>query len=675
MSIFIALIFQVLFVFFAMVINVGLLVHHKINLQNSVDIGAYYAASRQAELLNTIAHQNYQIRQAWKLLSWRYRVLGTLGFENHPSKANDDSEGFWLKSFNNTFLEKQGGVPPVVCTAFAGIWKNAPDNEDSCEKYFSSGGYNVPALRVPNIIAGFLSIAGSVRSFAQRANEDSRRRCEYIGVSNWQTAARMLYDYKVDQANRKETIKALAIKMSESPSDFRDLDGSSVALGVEKTIRKNLTDPNRDSLGGLQILNSMALGPCQNRGWLSEIQTAAILLYADWKCDGGTSLRSLPPKQVSEAPYHYVKDVNIKNLVDPSGVLLSSMGEFPATDSMRSSLGFEKNPWCMSYVGVKAQTAPKIPFSPLGDITLEARAFAKPFGGRIGPWYTSLWPRGSMRSSGGKPIDPLWPPRADAGGAVTLTPGNNARTLPNYSRFPGDKYGVSSKAVLYEYGRQIWGRLKFWYEMMGPAMMDVNGSSFGGDVLSSKRWSSANSTEEETAEVLRRLEIAAISPDIFDITYYSVEANYWGNYFNRFRNLITASDGGILQIPRGDLGSHSVESPSFNVASQIKTLNNLPLDKAKLFYKVTNKGNLLTSWSQPNPKDYLLDGGIFGQCLSPDPTQDFPADKPPSPGDCVGGGRTGYSVKLVSKDYLLDSHALGGDGATGALLNPPPSDW
>ena len=39
-SILIAIIFQVLFIFFAMVINVGLLVHDKINLQNSVDIAA-----------------------------------------------------------------------------------------------------------------------------------------------------------------------------------------------------------------------------------------------------------------------------------------------------------------------------------------------------------------------------------------------------------------------------------------------------------------------------------------------------------------------------------------------------------------------------------------------------------------------------------------------------------
>src|ERR1700734_2488428 len=78
-ALFIALIFQVLFVFFAMMINIGLLVHHKINLQNSVDLAAYYAASKQAETMNLIAHVNYQIHQSWKLLNFRYNNLGNYG--------------------------------------------------------------------------------------------------------------------------------------------------------------------------------------------------------------------------------------------------------------------------------------------------------------------------------------------------------------------------------------------------------------------------------------------------------------------------------------------------------------------------------------------------------------------------------------------------------------------
>ena len=67
-AIFIALMFNVLFVFFAMAINVALVVHDKINLQNSADLAAYYAASKEAELFNVMAHENYAIRQSWKVL-------------------------------------------------------------------------------------------------------------------------------------------------------------------------------------------------------------------------------------------------------------------------------------------------------------------------------------------------------------------------------------------------------------------------------------------------------------------------------------------------------------------------------------------------------------------------------------------------------------------------------
>ena len=84
MAIFIALFFQVLFVFFAMAINVGMVIHDKINLQNSVDLAAYYAAARQGEILNQIAHIYYQLRQNYKLFVWRYRVLGSLGQDRHP---------------------------------------------------------------------------------------------------------------------------------------------------------------------------------------------------------------------------------------------------------------------------------------------------------------------------------------------------------------------------------------------------------------------------------------------------------------------------------------------------------------------------------------------------------------------------------------------------------------
>ncbi|NJL25350.1 MAG: hypothetical protein HC902_09335 [Calothrix sp. SM1_5_4] len=75
---------------------------------------------------------------------------------------------------------------------------------------------------------------------------------------------------------------------------------------------------------------------------------------------------------------------------------------FLADSDYQFSIGVEKNPWYMPYMGVKAQVAPRQIFFPFGDsVELVARAFAKPFGGRIGPWYQSKWDRGAQSSTGG----------------------------------------------------------------------------------------------------------------------------------------------------------------------------------------------------------------------------------------------------------------------------------
>ena len=77
-AIFMVFVFQVLFILLGMTINISMTVYDKINFQNSLDLAAYYGAKKQAEVLNAMAHINYQMRQNWKLLSWRYRILGTL---------------------------------------------------------------------------------------------------------------------------------------------------------------------------------------------------------------------------------------------------------------------------------------------------------------------------------------------------------------------------------------------------------------------------------------------------------------------------------------------------------------------------------------------------------------------------------------------------------------------
>ncbi len=71
------------------------------------------------------------------------------------------------------------------------------------------------------------------------------------------------------------------------------------------------------------------------------------------------------------------------------------------------TIGVEKNPWYVAYVGARATTKPREIFFPLGSgVTMSARAFAKPFGGRIGPWYAVNWDSAAKHSDG-DPTDAL----------------------------------------------------------------------------------------------------------------------------------------------------------------------------------------------------------------------------------------------------------------------------
>lgn len=73
-AIFTLLIFSLLFMFFGMSINIAMLVHHKINLQNAADMAAMAGAAEQARIMNLIAWKNYELRKNFKDFMYAYWV-------------------------------------------------------------------------------------------------------------------------------------------------------------------------------------------------------------------------------------------------------------------------------------------------------------------------------------------------------------------------------------------------------------------------------------------------------------------------------------------------------------------------------------------------------------------------------------------------------------------------
>jgi hypothetical protein len=651
-AIFVALMFNVLFVFFAMAINIALVVHDKINLQNSADLAAYYAASKQAEILNVIAHENYMIRQSYKLLAWRYRVLGTLGYENgpaiHPARRGDVAESVYPQAER-----------PSLCVSYFPNWVEIPKETNPC---------NRPDLRIPplpevKIIAGFLGVNAGIAALSRQLRLQFDGECDKLGAMNWWFGMSIMHAFRMDQYNRKQIIYALARNLSRQDGDFVDLDGNSVLQGARTTFLKNLTFANKASFeaggGDFQLRNSLAA--LRPEDWLVEIKVIPTLVYTDLEDGSGCNADPRPIQELPQRP----NARTMLTLPFPQGLQAQELIAWKDESFLRDSayqfaLGVEKNPWYMPYVGLKVKTRPRQIFFPLGSgVDMVARAFAKPFGGRIGPWYKAKWDRGAQNSSGDL-TDTLVAPRVENGG-LAQSP-RDPRRLPNYARFPGDTMGLSSRLALNSIPGIANLRMSYeFYKNIKEAMT----SSSPNDILA---WN----PQENNAPIIREMEIAAIAPDLFDITYYSIEPNFTANYLGRLRNARNA-----LQIPsdaviRSDLGNNGTNIENFSVQDQMKLARDKSYHRQEAFYFVRDKAHLLTSWLPGQGAfSYDVSNALqnFGKCAVPDDGMKFT-----NPGSCIaGGGRTGYSVKIIGRDALLASeHQIGGpEAGAGEILNPP----
>lgn len=711
MALFVALMFQVLFVFFAMIVNVGLLVHHKINLQNSVDLAAYYGAMKQAESLNAIAHINYQIRQSFKLLTFRYEQLGSAGTTATPGAKHP--------YYNRTIVredDKPLDFDPAFCVAYTPF-----DFLNVTESYCKE--INILRVPLPGVPAFGPAVDATkfqapIIALAEELKKKAGQFCAYSMSINWLQLAKFISAYKFDIRNRKQLLLALANEMSKE--DPRDIQGGSIKEGVYKTLIRNLSYPNQEGLKAqfgengngsgnkevdFKFINSLAMGDCRGNptavsppGWLKEVFVLPVYLVFDGNC-------STDGKDVTfEAKYFNVSaqpavSLNIPksfpDLVQYANDLAQVASEYSTNDPnqllFRSSLGFEKNPWCLGYVGVSATTTPKIPFSPMGSVTMKATAYAKPFGGRVGPWYGSVWPSGAEESDASKPTDAIVPtrvkPNVDMGAFDGATLKAQHRYFPNHSRYMGDTIGVMSELTVAHFAKAIHEKmtppgvtpriqLKWWDQLQEQ---DYDKKSVMGDPLA---WDK----DTNQAPMMRNLEIMSVAPDQFDTANYSIDPDFYNNYLRKIEKGY-GSEWSFLF--RGDLGSRmqgSDQDKRFSIRNQIEVLKdpakNMIDWNSKLTYYLSEFAQVLTAWQQKSPDEYVLDSDRFGKCLDGGNNIKQDDDRSFTAGSCRAGGRTGYSVKLVDGKFLKNEvngtqqdYELGGKNQFGRVKNPPPDNF
>jgi hypothetical protein len=687
MTVFVALIFQVLFVFFAMVINIGLLVHDKINLQNAVDLGAYYGAQRQAEILNEIAHINYQIHQDNKLLAWRYWVLGTLGRDGGGSRPKPAVSGPSV-SFGPTDVDPTGELPSV-CVANL-YWQEATaestEEENYCFAPFGAGG---EIKKIPPLIIIAPFVPGVINAALAISDLRNQQNLKFMqsGPLNWTLAAQMMEGYKMALTSRKAVIQRLRSNLVSK--NFVDQTAIPVTEGVLNTIKKNLTASNSGSFqdDGFVFTNGLANPSCagsNNDGSLtiSEIRTDPTLLYTYPMSESGGY-------QIGQAPETLPSKAGNDFEFDPGGFLhyfavgepSDSIGNDQVAGLNGSSLGFEKNPWCMAYVGVHAKTAPRKPFAPFGEsVSLEARSFAQPFGGRIGPWFRSQWPQASAVSTGAR-TDPLSTPRllngANEGGE------DGTAQIPNYSRYPGDNLGMRSLAAQAAARRLLIGYRTKGSQLSYTFYLDFSNIPVTGDPLAWDTLSADTKKPSPRVTNVRQAELLAVAPDLYDVTYYSIDPNYASNYkvLNstgaRFSDL-GSMFGNQISVPPDLGGRNKSDLDAFGVGNQIQDANSAsgngldPILRSSgaLNYFIFNVAHVLTGWAPKGATNFGFPDDRFAKCAHQARAESM------IPGGCTNGGRSGYSVRILSRDHLLSGKwTIGGEGQAGPIKNPPPLDF
>lgn len=793
-GIFVALIFQVIFVFFAMLVNVGLVVHHKINLQQSTDLAAYYGAMKQAEVMNMMAHVNFQIRQAWKLMAWRYRVLGTFGLERNnkpgdidiqfPVQWQGSSDPRYNSASKNFVCPPGAGVNaegvtvtdvPFMCLGHNGFhdWISAPNGQTEtyckldCKAINSMSAFaisEIPSVGTSSIYGN--ALGGSIQAAITKANTILKDVCDSLGPITTQMLALYYGNYIKDTQNRKAFIYMLAKNLGLKEDEMLDIEGNLVLEGVKNTLKNNLTEANLasmtdNSIYALNGVKSFGGGPSFAESMIRDINFQRLLFFlvdCDYATGSKVALKSLYNGGSGELDPNILAD--LPKILNPAGV--TSVQElFRLNTKESNSIGYEKNPWIQVYYGVKATSEPKIPFLPLTKIKLHAVSFAKPFGGSIGPWYFKTWDAGANDNDGrndwGNRTDINLPRRNVSGLPATPSLKDARDFLFNYSTHVGDEYsnggtpaGSSNKAGLantdivafyhallankYGVGNSpsssqktpepqtgkflkpmVWPKYAEWYHLAS----DVKDPTF--DSLALDRGD--DGLQNPKNSYMRDIEISVVAPNQFDVTYYSVEPDFFNNYIAKIRGapldkIATATGMGsnkpVLPLDYGSKGgtpSTQGIPANFGVRHQLQVTHDLFKKVAGTIASsygnppqfgldviATQQSSVLTGWtflnltatgygSFPGP---TTTGGkysmLFGTCdeaLNPW-TKDFIApyeqdpELPPAPGNCVTGGRTGYSVKLISSDILRFGRVfenLGGPGMNGQIRNPVPEDF
>ncbi len=420
-SIFFASSLIVLISIIAFVINIGLFVKAKINLQNATDASAYAGAAVQARMLTRIGYMNWEMRNNYKEWMFKYYVLGNLNIDGVDAPPASGNVSYRMQPDPNIPAAAGTGEDvynfPSVCMHYAGVPTNV------CRRYAIPG---IPRFEPTNLVGIDETTSSFIDAIVKEKSSDCSKRTQLnFNITNlwaynlraenavgtaFQDAPQVAADRvgawprAVELAIRTRALEYAVNRAPQvvcgNPSDGTTTCRSVISLegenhyGNERPAKaywsgfRNLT--NEGNNGNEEMKASFTL---------TELSPQPVTF-------GNNSLSTmLSGTRGKQSPKYYL-DLKLQlanyatfftaliardDVIDAAGQVVKAEG---ACDVSKIAIpvpgypmGFYKNPEVVTYYAVKGEANFQGLFNPFStpSTKLTAYAAAKPMGGRIGP--------------------------------------------------------------------------------------------------------------------------------------------------------------------------------------------------------------------------------------------------------------------------------------------------
>ncbi len=371
------------------VVNTGLLINARINIQNAADLAAYAGASTQARNLNQISYLNYEMRRQYKKFLFRYYVLGNMAQKTHTTDPPGGPRS-WSPD-----PAAPGYNVPAVCVIFN-------PNDNYCQV--------VRTRPIETIPSNPLDSIGAVLNQQLKALEAIRQQnCNSIGLTNFNILTFWLYNTDPDLSQIEQEIRQGGsggngnAPNQEIANILSTVRGISSGLGLipknlllyqrMKTLEYYVNFPRQTQVDLDVLQNLRSTGDPGRRertlqAYISAQQTLGQYLFDDSsivldELTPDTLLRLEPLRTSFEAYYIQLKtgDNNSENPNDCKGIASPVFVK-------DAPVGAYKDPTIMTYYALRLKAKVRIPFWPFSTndgVILKAYSAAMPFGSRIGP--------------------------------------------------------------------------------------------------------------------------------------------------------------------------------------------------------------------------------------------------------------------------------------------------